>query len=99
LSVPAGQRARAAEDNLARKGDSDGEVSAELVEKAGVMGSEVPWKEWNWPSRGWMGALRRDRCASMAPGEAAYAMLVLAERPKRKYWLVRSERMISCRHY
>jgi hypothetical protein len=37
LAVPAAERALAAEDNLARKGDSDGEVSVESVEKAGVM--------------------------------------------------------------
>ena len=40
-----------AEDNLASEGDGHGTVSVESVEKAGAIGSEVPWKEWNWLSK------------------------------------------------
>jgi Transposase DDE domain group 1 len=46
--------------------------------------SEVPWKAWNWLTRGGMDALRENGHVSLAPEGAAGGILALTERPKRK---------------
>jgi hypothetical protein len=88
-----------AEDNLAKKVGCDLEVSAESVPKAGVLGSGVLWKEWNWPSRSLMGAFRIKRSTSTAPAQAAGGRLMLPERPKRRFWFSPKGAAVSQHQY
>ena len=53
------------------------------------MGTEVLWKEWNWPSRGRIHAWRRNRCTFMASGPAIRAVLMVAG------WTVKKETLIE----
>jgi hypothetical protein len=52
---------------------------------------EDSWKAWNCLSQGGWVHLRRSRCGSPAPRQAAGGILALAVRPRKKKWLGCSE--------